>query len=206
VRATDTIVAAEAVKRLYPETVNKRFNSPRSAGDDRAANAEGRAAALLCGTYVRFQLSLDPDSKRIEASNFRTNGCGFMIAAADVLAEMIASVKLTDLHGIDIAEFRGLIEKDLGEFPLEREHCLLATIDALRAAFADFRTRQIEEFSGEKALVCTCFGVSEETIEKIIEENCTLTVAQVGELCNAGTGCGSCQFMIQEMIDVANRE
>ena len=129
-----------------------------------------------------------------------------MMAAADLLAEKVATVKLRDLHGIDITEFRRRIERELGEFPPEREHCLLTAIDALRAAFADFRARQIEEFTGEKALICTCFGVSEETIEKVIEENGASTVLKVGELCNAGTGCGSCQFMIQEMIDAAQRE
>jgi NifU-like protein len=194
------------VKRVYPQAINNRFISPRNAGGSPAANAEGRAATFLCGTRTQFRLAIDPDSKRIEAANFRTNGCGFMVAAADVLAEIIATVKLTDLHGIDIPEFQRRIEDELGEFPPEREHCLLTAIDALRAALADFRTRQIEEFTGEKALVCTCFGVSEETVEKVIQENGTSTVAQVGELCNAGTGCGSCQFMIQEMIDAAGRE
>jgi NifU-like protein len=71
----------------------------------------------------------------------------------------------------------------------------------LQDAFADFRAFQIEEFAGEKALICTCFGVSEERIEKAITENNLQTVEEVGEFCRAGTGCGSCQPLIQEIID-----
>jgi NifU-like protein len=194
------------MNNIYPEAINARLKQPGNAGDDASANAKGRAAALLCGTRVKFHLRIDPDSKQIGKAKFRTNGCGFMIAAAGVLADKIASMKLTDLHGIEVAEFRVRIENELGEFPPEREHCLLTTIDALRAAFADFRARQIEEFAGEKALICTCFGVSEETLEKVIKENSASTVFQVGELSKAGTGCGSCQFMIQEMIDAEYRE
>jgi NifU-like protein len=60
---------------------------------------------------------------------------------------------------------------------------------------------QIEEFTGEKALICTCFGVSEETIERVIANNRCETVEEVSQKCNAGSGCGSCQPLIQEIID-----
>jgi len=193
-------VSGARVNKVYPEKINKRFCAPRNGGDAAAANAEGRAASFLCGTRVEFQLAIDADSKQIEAAKFRTNGCGFMIAAADVLAETVVARKLTELHGLEVAEFRGLIEEDLEELPPEREHCLLTTIDSLRAALADFRVRRIEEFAGEKALICTCFGVTEEEIEAVIKNGAS-TVGEVGERCNAGQGCGSCQMMIGEMID-----
>jgi NAD(P)H-nitrite reductase large subunit len=65
----------------------------------------------------------------------------------------------------------------------------------------DFRAFQIEEWSGEKALICTCFGVSEETIENLVKENSLETIEEVTAACNAGGGCGSCQPLIQEIID-----
>ena len=80
------------------------------------------------------------------------------------------------------------------------------TFDALQNSFADFRVSQIEEFAGEKALICTCFGVSEETIEHLIKEKSLETVEEVTNGCNAGGGCGSCQLLIQEIIDTVWRE
>jgi len=98
------------------------------------------------------------------------------------------------------------IKRELGEFSENREHCLELCLETLQLAFADFRNSQIEEFAGEKALICTCFGVSEETIESLIKENSLETVEEVTDACNAGGGCGSCQPLIQEIIDVVWRE
>ena len=93
-----------------------------------------------------------------------------------------------------------------GEFPPDRHQCATVCIEALRGAFADFRIRQIEEFQGEKALICTCFGVSEETIESHIRKCRLETVDEVARACNAGSGCGSCRMLIQEIIDAYQGE
>jgi len=79
-------------------------------------------------------------------------------------------------------------------------------LETLQDAFADFRAFQIEEFTGEKALICTCFSVSEDTIENLVKENSLETVEEVTDACNAGGGCGSCQPLVQEIIDVVWRE
>lgn len=171
---------------------------PKFAGESENTNAVGTGASFVCGSFVRFYLEIE--GKIIKAAKFKSNGCGFAIAAADVLAEKIVGKNLTELHGLNDLK----IETELGKFPANRKHCLEICVDALSQAFADFRASQIEEFAGEKALICTCFGVSEETIEKIIIENEIESVEEIGEICNAGTGCGSCQFLIQELIDVQN--
>jgi NifU-like protein len=194
------------VTKLYPIAVDARFSFPRHAGAGESANAVGAAAALECGTFVKFALMISSDTRAIDLVCFRTNGCGFMVAAADVIAEEISGKLLTDLHGLDSKEIALIIEASLGEFLTDRKHCSETCIDALRAAFVSFRTRQIEEFAGEKALICTCFGVSEQTVEKIARQTANVTVEMIGERCNAGTGCGSCQPLIQEMIDMACRE
>lgn len=185
---------------FYPKQINERFENPQNAGTAEKSNAVGTGASFVCGSFVRFYLEVDANTKKIRAAKFKSNGCGFAIAAADVLAERIVGRKLTELHGLE--DLRAEIERELDKFPVHRGHCLEICIDALNQAFADFRASQIEEFAGEKALICTCFGVSEETIERVIKENKTETIEEIGEICNAGTGCGSCQFLIQELIDV----
>lgn len=187
---------------FYPTKINQRFDAPQRAGKASGANGVGTGASFVCGAFVRFYLRIDSNTKKIEEAKFKTGGCGFAIAAADVLAARVEGRKLTELHGLEENEFRAEIEGELGEFPDARAHCLQICLDALHAAFADFRAFQIEEFAGEKALICTCFGVSEETIEKVIAANSLETVEDVTDACHAGGGCGSCQFLIQEIIDV----
>ena len=187
---------------FYPQKINRRFHNPRYVGKQEKINAVGTGASFVCGSFLRFYLRVNPETKKIEDAKYKSNGCGFLIAAAEVLSEKIVGEKLTELHGLDKNELRLEIEAELEKFPFERNHCPQISLDALQQAFADFRRFQVEEFAGEKALICTCFGVSEETIEKIIEENKSETVEDVTGVCSAGGGCGSCGFLIQEMIDV----
>ena len=191
---------------FYPPEINERFRSPKNAGKIERANGIGTGASFVCGAAVRFFLQIEKDSKQIVEAKFKTSGCGFMIAAADALAEKIVERRLTELHGSENEILQREIIKHLGDFPAGRGHCAEICIEALHAAFADFRAFQLEEFTGEKALVCTCFGVSEETVEMVIKENEIETVEEVTEICSAGGGCGSCQFLIRELIDVYQRD
>ena len=187
---------------FYPLKVQARFESRQNTGVVTQANAGGRSASFQCGSFVRFDLRIDPATKTVDAAGFRTSGCGYMIAAADALTEIVRGRQLGDLHGLNRDELSVRIDADLGNLPVDRHQCVDVTIEALRAAFADFREKQIEEFSGEKALICTCFGVSEQTIERVIAQHKSpVSVEQVTKSCNAGGGCGSCRMLIQEMVD-----
>ena len=53
-------------------------------------------------------------------------------------------------------------------------------------------------------IICHCFEVSREEIENAIREKGLKTVEEVGEVTNAGTGCGACQEQIQEILDEIN--
>ena len=53
-------------------------------------------------------------------------------------------------------------------------------------------------------IICHCFEVSREEIENAIREKGLKTVEEVGEVTNAGTGCGGCQEQIQEILDEIN--
>ena len=191
---------------FYPKKISERFHAPQNIGSLKDANGIGTGATFICGVYVRFSLLIDVSSKEILAAKFQTNGCGYAIAAADVLAEKIVGKRLNKVHNLDREVLQTKIEDALGVLPESRRHCLDLALETLQKAFADFRVRQIEEFAGEKALICTCFGVSEETVENVIEQNALETVEAVTDVCNAGGGCGSCQPLIQEILDTIWRE
>ncbi len=170
----------------------KSLSEPRHAGIARDANAEGRAAAFECGTSIRFTLRIEPEQLRIEEILFTTTGCGYMIHAADGLAERLTGKLLPELHALE----------EIGsgtEFPAGREHCFSAPLEAVRLALAEFREARVREFHGESPLICTCFGVTEEVIEA--HAAAASSVEEIGDATNAGTGCGSCRMLIQEILD-----
>ncbi len=190
---------------FYPPKVNDRFKAPSNTGTAAAANAEGTSASFVCGSFASLSLRIGEDSSAIEEARFRTNGCGFMIAAADVLSAWLRGIELADLHGLNGSELMHIVSAELGDLPADRAHCAEIVFEALRKAMAAYRAHRVEEYQGEQALICTCFGVSEETVVTTISENGVTDIDEVSKICRAGSGCGSCRMLIQELID-ANSE
>lgn len=56
----------------------------------------------------------------------------------------------------------------------------------------------------DNEIVCNCMGVTRGEIVKAIKEKHLETVEQVGEITDAGTGCGGCQDDIQAILDEIN--
>lgn len=181
---------------VYPDAVFSRAIRPRFAATAQGT-AEGRSASFVCGCFAAFSVS---EKSGIEAA-YRSNGCGYMMSAADILAELVSGREVSELHGLEERKLSFEVERQLGGIGSGRKHCIETAIEALRASFAELRRLRVEEFSGEQALICTCFGVSEETIERSIGLGGLTTVADVSAATRAGLGCGSCRMLIQEMLD-----
>ena len=191
---------------FYPPKVGEKFDCPQHVGTAANANAVGASAAFECGAVLRFTLRIDGKTGEIREAKFKTGGCGYAIAAAEVLAEKVAGKNLHALGGLGRDVLNDDVAAELEVSGGWRRHCLELASDALQTAFADYRQSQIAEWTGEKALICTCFGVSEEEIERIVETERCETVEQVTERCAAGGGCGSCQPLIEDIIEVRRRE
>lgn len=185
---------------FYPPKIQARIGNAERA-ETGEPFARGRSANLLCGSVVEFELFPD-DVNDLRTIAFRTNGCGYMIAAADVITETLKGKNLSGLHGLSDDELSKNVSHELDTFPDERKQCLETCLDALHNAFADLRARRIEEFHGDDALICTCFGVTEGTIEKYIDENLPSDVVEITRDLRAGSGCGSCLMLIREMLEM----
>jgi NifU-like protein len=81
-----------------------------------------------------------------------------------------------------------------------KEHCPGLACEALLEAIREYSNAAREDWAGDEALICTCFFVSESTIEREIQTRGLTTVAEVTRACNAGAGCGSCHQLIQEIL------
>ncbi|SNQ49450.1 BFD-like (2Fe-2S) protein [Frankia canadensis] len=49
-------------------------------------------------------------------------------------------------------------------------------------------------------LVCSCFAVSDRTLRAVIAAGAR-DVDEIGERCDAGTGCGGCVEEIEDLLD-----
>ena len=137
---------------FYPEKISERFYALTRSGKAEKTNAVGTGASFLCGTFVRFFLEIDVLTKEIKDAKYKTNGCGFTIAAAEVLTGKIVGKKLTELHGLKNEELTAEIESELDLFPAGRKHCAEICLDALHAALNDFRSIADRRIYGRKSL------------------------------------------------------
>jgi NifU-like protein len=72
--------------------------------------------------------------------------------------------------------------------------------EALEAAIENYRGGGKKKHELEGKVVCTCFGVTENEIKRVIRENDLTTVEQVTNYCKAGGGCGGCQGEIEKIL------
>jgi NifU-like protein len=95
----------------------------------------------------------------------------------------------------------GLTTAEAARISTESSNCVALACEALLDAIREYSNAAREDWAGDEALICTCFFVSERTIEREIQTRGLTTVADVTRACNAGAGCGSCHQLIQEILE-----
>lgn len=181
----------------YPERINEHFLHPRNVGEVTEADAVGEAGSLICGAILRLTLKIDVEGQRIEEARFKAVGCGYLIACASVLTETIRELAIS--RAATLSE--NAITDWFGELPSERKHCVALCREALHATLANYHDATRAEWAGDEALICTCFAVSEKTIEQVIEARSLRTVKEVTRACHAGGGCQSCHPLIVDILE-----
>lgn len=178
---------------------NHKFVVPQLVGELKDANGSGRAASVICGAFVRMSLSVD-EQQTIKAARFKVAGCSRLVAACEWLCETVEGQSTADaatfLRAVSEAETNVLAE------PLEgREHCARLARDALLAGIGDYSDARRAEWIEDDALICSCFGVSESTIVRVVKERGLHSIEAVTQACNAGGGCRSCYPLIEDILE-----
>lgn len=94
----------------------------------------------------------------------------------------------------------GMTTAEAAGIHTESASCAALARDALLDAIREYSNAARDDWAGDEALICTCFFVSERTIEREIQSRGLTTVSEVTQACNAGGGCGSCHQLIQEIL------
>ena len=159
------------------------FLNPRNVGEADEPKFVGRSASLSCGAHVRFSIQVD-ETHTISQAKFKAAGCSDLVASASILTEQVT----------------GLTTAEAANVGHQLEGCAALACEALLDAIRDFSNAARDDWAGDEALICTCFFVSERTIEHEVQTRGLTTVAEVTTACNAGGGCGSCHQLIQEIL------
>lgn len=187
---------------FYPAAVRERFLNPRNIGEVEDAGALGDTGSLVCGAALRLSLHIDADTRTIEAAKFKAAGCGYLIAAASMLTENLGGRSIAAAASlVENSGFISEMSEQLEGVPPEKLHCLALCQEALAVALDHYHATAREEWTGEEALICTCFGVSEKSIEQKIRTLSLRTIKEVTRACNAGGGCHSCHPLIEDILE-----
>ena len=183
---------------VLPEVATDHFFNPRNVGDADEPSFVGRAASLICGAHVRVSIQVD-ENHAVSQARFKAAGCSVLVASTSMLTDRVVNVSTAE--AAVIGQDWDALATNFGELEPGREHCPKLACDALLAAIREYSDAARDDWSGDEALICTCFFVSERTIEREIASRGLQTVAEVTRACNAGGGCGSCHQLIQEILD-----
>jgi NifU-like protein len=180
------------------ESIAEHFCSPRNVGDAHEPSFVGRASSLRCGATSRFSIQVGEANQIIEAK-FKAAGCHVLIAALSRLTELAKDKTTADAAAL--GQDDQVLINCFDSFEPDRLPCTEVAREALLRAVRSYSNAARDEWNGDDALICTCFCVSERTLEETIREHGLTTVAEVTRICYAGGGCGSCHSLIREMID-----
>lgn len=193
----------------YTEKVLEHFYNPQNQGaiedpkQEGIAVVYGEVGSISCGDALRLHLKIEEATDKILDSRFQTFGCTSAIASSSALTELVKGLTLDEALKIsnkDIADF-------LGGLPEAKMHCSVMGQEALEAAIYKYRGIEVEAHEeDEGALVCSCFGVSDNKIRRVIIENNLTTAEEVTNYVKAGGGCGSCLVDIEDIIAAVQEE
>ena len=180
----------------YTDKVKDHFFHPHNVGEVEDPDGVGEVGSLACGDALKLTFKLGENGK-IKDAKFKTFGCASAIATSSILTDMIKGLTLDEAANVtnkDIADH-------LGGLPEQKMHCSVMGREALEAAIENYRGGGTKKHEIEGVVVCTCFGVTDKEIERVIRENDLMTVEEVTNYCKAGGGCGGCQGEIEKMIE-----
>ena len=126
----------------YSNKVIDHYENPRNVGSfdkNDPTVATGMVGAPACGDVMKLQLKVG-DNGVIEDAKFKTYGCGSAIASSSLLTEWVKGKRLDEAEEIKNSH----IAEELS-LPPVKIHCSVLAEDAIKAAVADLRQKQLED-------------------------------------------------------------
>ena len=133
---------------IYSEKVMDHYANPRNVGEIEDANGVGEVGNAKCGDIMKMYLKIEDNT--IKDVKFKTFGCGAAIATSSIATEMIKgkplseALKLTNKARPATRSHRRERGTRGGRdgLPPAKLHCSVLAEQAIKAAIADYYTRQ----------------------------------------------------------------
>ncbi|MBC7881814.1 MAG: Fe-S cluster assembly scaffold IscU [Anaerolineae bacterium] len=123
----------------YSDKVIDHYNNPRNIGSLDKGDASvgtGMVGAPECGDVMKLQIRVN-ELGIIEEAKFKTFGCGSAIASSSLATEYLKGRSLDEALEIKNTD----IVRELS-LPPVKIHCSVLAEDAIRAAIADYQSKQ----------------------------------------------------------------
>ena len=122
----------------YSAAVLEHYNNPRNGGKmdmgDRNVGT-GMVGAPSCGDVMKLQIRVKDDS--IEDAKFKCYGCGSAIASSSIITEMLKGMTVDEAK-----EIKNVEVVDQLNLPPVKIHCSVLAEDPIKAAIADYKSKQ----------------------------------------------------------------
>jgi nitrogen fixation NifU-like protein len=121
----------------YSQKVIDHYENPRNVGsldkNDEAVGT-GLVGAPACGDVMKLQIKVKDGV--IQDAKFKTFGCGSAIASSSLVTEWVKGMKIEEAEKLQNSQ----IAEELN-LPPVKIHCSVLAEDAIKAAIADYRTK-----------------------------------------------------------------
>ena len=121
----------------YSDKVLDHYENPRNVGkmEIDTTVGTGMVGAPACGDVMKLQIRVEDGI--ITDAKFKTYGCGSAIASSSLVTEWVKGKTLDEAGSIKNAE----IAQELS-LPPVKIHCSILAEDAIKAAIADYQSKQ----------------------------------------------------------------
>ena len=121
---------------MYNETVLDHFKNPRNTGQLTEPDGVGEVGNPACGDVMRMFIKVSDGY--ISDIKYQTFGCAAAIACSSAASEMVLGKRLDEASALTREE----VADRLNGLPAEKMVCSNLAPDAIRAAIADYHSRQ----------------------------------------------------------------
>lgn len=135
---------------LYSDKVMDHFENPRNVGSLPEANGVGQVGNPKCGDIMKMYLKIEDGV--IQDARFKTFGCGSAIATSSMATEMVIGKSVEEAMTLTNAA----VTQALDGLPAQKIHCSVLAEEAIKAALADYYTRQGQAVPESCQIPCEC--------------------------------------------------
>ncbi|WP_347364094.1 Fe-S cluster assembly scaffold IscU [Vibrio vulnificus] len=122
----------------YSNKVIDHYENPRNVGSmDKESKdvGTGMVGAPACGDVMKLQIQVE--NGIIKDAKFKTYGCGSAIASSSLVTEWVKGKTVDEAIKISNSQ----IAEEL-ELPPVKVHCSILAEDAIKAAIANYKSKQ----------------------------------------------------------------